>query len=185
MDQKYRSRGNSECMCCFVLSPIQRWPLPSHRVFFCVFCHHTSRAPIDWFWKSGWLFHKSTLCTRIVLLPQWEQNAYGGVSTNSRLVRKIESQNQSITSGAVTGGGLSFFFGAVVRFSTVSKKKTVKIKKVKLFFYIGDTRALFFPAKNFAAKIKIFVFLEVRVNLSRLTKWIDQEHSRESESSPQ
>ena len=50
---------------------------------------------IDWFWKSGWLNHKNTLCTRIVLLPQLEQNAYG-VSTNSRLVRSIESQNQSI-----------------------------------------------------------------------------------------
>ena len=32
-------------------------------------------ACIDWFWKSGWLIHKSTLCTRIVLLPQWERNA--------------------------------------------------------------------------------------------------------------
>ena len=50
---------------------------------------------IVWFWKLGWLIYKSTLCTRIVLLPQWEQNAYG-VSTNSRLKRKIESQNQSI-----------------------------------------------------------------------------------------
>jgi len=57
---------------------------------------------IDWFWKSGWLIHKSTLCTRIVLLPQWEQNAYS-VSRNSRLVRKIESQNQSIARSVYSG----------------------------------------------------------------------------------
>jgi len=28
-------------------------------------------AGIDWFWKSGWLFHKWALCTRIAHLPQW------------------------------------------------------------------------------------------------------------------
>ena len=50
----------------------------------------------DWFWKLGWLIHKSALCTRIALLPHWGQNAYN-VSTNSQLVRKIGSQNQSIS----------------------------------------------------------------------------------------
>ena len=30
---------------------------------------------IDWFWKSCWLIHKSALCTRIALLPQWVPNS--------------------------------------------------------------------------------------------------------------
>jgi len=32
--------------------------------------------PIHWFWKSGWLIHKSALCTRIALLPQWGPNSH-------------------------------------------------------------------------------------------------------------
>jgi len=31
---------------------------------------------IDWFWKSGWLIHKSALCTRIALSPQWGPNSH-------------------------------------------------------------------------------------------------------------
>jgi len=67
----------------------------SHDPFICV-TWPNERLSMDWFWQSGWLIHKSTFCTRIMLLPQWEQNAYG-VSTSSRSVRKIQSQNQSIT----------------------------------------------------------------------------------------
>jgi len=80
------------------------YSIPLGKVYMCIYvCMYIYREimlfvgkkPMDWVWKSGSLIHESTLCTRIVLLPHWEHKAYG-VSTNSRLVRKIEFQNQSI-----------------------------------------------------------------------------------------
>jgi len=65
-------------------------------IYMCTYTYiYINTHIIDWFWKSGWLIHKSALCTGIAPLPQWGQNAYN-ISTNSQLVRKIGSQNQSI-----------------------------------------------------------------------------------------
>jgi len=42
----------------------------------CFLLFSTLRLLLDWFWKSGWLIHKSALCTRIALIPQWGPNSH-------------------------------------------------------------------------------------------------------------
>jgi len=55
---------------------VQIWKQQSHIFkFYIVLNFRTHECfTIDWFWKSGWLIHKSTLCTRIVLWPVRSQN---------------------------------------------------------------------------------------------------------------
>jgi len=64
---------------------------------------HDTRQ-IDWFWKSGWLIHKSTLCTRIVPLPVRSQNDLKvprklidvmkiSISTENRMSKSVYNQH--------------------------------------------------------------------------------------------
>ena len=62
-----------------------------------------SKCIIDWFWSQvNWLISAHSvpgLCTHLSAVPQWGPiipQKLKGVSTNSRFVRKIGSQNQSI-----------------------------------------------------------------------------------------
>ena len=79
--------GSSKSLVSFAKEPYKRDDILCERRIHATINHsmyrwmYWSLECIHWFWKSGWLIHKSTLCTRIVLLPQWEQNAYR-VSTN-------------------------------------------------------------------------------------------------------